>query len=281
MSAEIYFQTMEAIASTLPDVPAEVVASQMQTFQMFIGLCGEEYRDRAAALLQSAADRCSDEDRKLFLTSAAKLVGAGVPVAEAPEVPRATIEDWEAMKQADPSLAGPTLLHLTPWDMFPGLAVRIGKTFTARGDTFSEGEILHFRNLDFLPYHDGYTLNFRERSIYLCGLDPVDAPVLENAGNQYFEPYPSLECLKSCCALVSSQWRAADRSELEGARSIEEEIHRCAHWLASKGDRGLAPFCVMGQAALELFRNAEGPDEGLGFRLVFLFVGVAECVDAN
>lgn len=259
MSAEIYFQTMETIAQTLPDVPDETLPSQMQTFQMFMGLCGEPYRDRAAALLSSAAGRSSGEQRKNLLANAAKLLASGWPIEQTPEIPRATE-------------AGPRLLHLTPWDMFPGLAVRIGTTFTARGDTFSEGEILHFRRLDFLPYHEGYTFNFEEKNIYLCGLQPADAPALENCGNQYFEPYPSLRCLKSCLNLVQSQWRGADRSRIEGGRSIEEEIGRCARWLAAP--EGPAPLCTTGQTAMEQFHDAEGNDEGLGFRLAFLFVGV-------
>lgn len=273
MSAEIYFQTMETIAATLPDVPGASVESQMQAFQMFMGLCGEPYRDRAAALLEDAARRCLDDDRKNMLSAAAKLIASGWPIAETPEVPRATAEDWEAMKQADPSLAGPRLLHLTPWDMFPGLAVRIGTTFTARGDTFSEGEILHFRKLDFLPYHEGYTFHFDERTLYLGGLEPDDAPVLANCGNQYFEPYPTLECLRNACKLVHQQWNAADRTELEAYRSIREELIRCDRWL--KNPEGPPPYCMMSTAALESFENAEGPDEGLGFKIAFLFIGIA------
>jgi len=270
MSAEIYFQTMATIASTLPDVPAAVVESQMQTFQLFIGLCGDEYRERAAKLLEDAANRCSDEDRKLFLIRAAGLVEAGQPVAAVPEIPRATAEDWERMKQADPTLAGPTLLHLTPWDMFPGLAVRIGTTFTARGDTFTEGEILHFKELNFLPYHDGYTFQFEERNLYLCGLEPDDQMVLENCGNRYFEPLPTLDCLRACFDLIHQQWNRTSRRELDGRRSILEELKRCGAWL--KDPQGPPPFCVHGQAAREAFQDPE--DQGLGFKIAFLFIGI-------
>jgi|SRR5579883_134270 len=280
MSAEIYLQTMEIIARSLPDVSDGTLESQLQTFQLFIGLCGEEHRGRAAALLKDAAARSRDVPRKASLEQAAERVAAGIPLAEPPVVRTATEADWAAMKKADPSLAGPPLLHLTPWDMFPGLVVRIGTTFTARGDTFSAGELLRFRELNFLPGHEGYTLRFEERTIYLCGLDPADAPVLDNAGNQYFEPYPTVECLKACCKLARKQWRRVDRSEIDGGRAIGEELGRCWRWLKAEGDRGPAPFCSMGENAMEMFDGAEGADEGLGFRLAFLFTGIGLCVDA-
>jgi hypothetical protein len=277
MSAEIYFQTLEIIAQTLHEVPDEVLESQLQSFQMFVNLCGNDYRERSVQLLRDASAR-AEGARQALLSEAAEKLAAGSLIAETPVAPTATLEDWERMKAADPSLAGPKLLHLTPWDMFPGLAVRIGTTFTARGDTFYEGEILHFKSLDFLPYHEGYTLHFEERTMYLCGLDPADDDPLANSGNRYFEPHPSMRCLRATAALVWKQWFAADRSEVEGSRSIEEEIRACVHWLKAGGR---PPFCMMSAAAQEAFAQAEGPDEGLGFRIAFLFVGVGNCPDEN
>ena len=57
-------QTMENIARTLPDVPADVVPSQLETFEMLAGLVGSYCREPAARLLGQAAERCADQPRR-------------------------------------------------------------------------------------------------------------------------------------------------------------------------------------------------------------------------
>ena len=52
---------------------------------------------------------------------------------------------------------------------------------------FREGEILTFVELNFLPYHGGYTVVFRERKLYLQ--EEVNTKILDSFG-EFFSPIP-------------------------------------------------------------------------------------------
>jgi hypothetical protein len=68
----------------------------------------------------------------------------------------------------------------------PGAAIRIVKTFRDYyGDEFVEGRILHFTHRDYLPYHSGHTVHFREATIYLCDDDRTGA-IVQNHNEEYF-----------------------------------------------------------------------------------------------
>jgi hypothetical protein len=78
---------------------------------------------------------------------------------------------------------------LNIWNLTSGIAIRIVKTFRdCAGDEFTEGTILHFERRDYLPYHSGHTVFFKEATMTLCDLDLTSA-IVENRGQEYFEPY--------------------------------------------------------------------------------------------
>ena len=73
------------------------------------------------------------------------------------------------------------------WDLSPGIAIRIVRTFRDRaGNEFTKGSILHFIRRNYLPYHSGHTVYFQEGTMTLCD-DDNTRDIVENSGNQYFE----------------------------------------------------------------------------------------------
>ena len=75
------------------------------------------------------------------------------------------------------------------WDLSPGIAIRIVKTFRDhRGNEFTKGTVLHFKHRNYLPYHSGHTVYFEEATMSLCDDDDT-RDVVENSNNEYFETY--------------------------------------------------------------------------------------------
>lgn len=67
-----------------------------------------------------------------------------------------------------------------------GAAIRILQNFRdCAGGEFTEGQILHFTHRDFLPYHGGHTVFFKEATMYLCDNDET-AMVVQNVDGEYF-----------------------------------------------------------------------------------------------
>ena len=74
------------------------------------------------------------------------------------------------------------------WNLKQGTAIRILKNFRdCAGDEFTAGTILHFEHRDYLPYHSGHTVVFKEATMTLCDLDRT-SEIVENRGQEYFEP---------------------------------------------------------------------------------------------
>jgi hypothetical protein len=72
------------------------------------------------------------------------------------------------------------------WNLAPGAVIRIVRTFQdCTGAEFAEGTLLHFIRRDYLPYHSGHTVFFREATMYLCDNDETGA-IVQNPGSQYF-----------------------------------------------------------------------------------------------
>jgi len=72
------------------------------------------------------------------------------------------------------------------WNLTPGAVIRIVKQFRdCAGAEFAEGTILHFTHRDYLPYHSGHTVYFREATMYLCDDDDTSA-IVQNQGGEYF-----------------------------------------------------------------------------------------------
>ena len=76
---------------------------------------------------------------------------------------------------------------MTIWDLSAGKAIRIVKTFRdVTGTEYAEGTVLHFKSRDYLPYHDGHTVYFKEATMYLCDADDTGA-IVQNVGDQYYQ----------------------------------------------------------------------------------------------
>jgi hypothetical protein len=93
---------MENIARTLPDVPPDVVPSQLETFEMLAGVGGSYCWEPAARLLGQTAERCADQPRREQILRAAEILVARAenvsgspapepePLASREPLPRAT-----------------------------------------------------------------------------------------------------------------------------------------------------------------------------------------------
>lgn len=57
---------------------------------------------------------------------------------------------------------------VTIYGLKPGQPYHVIQSFTdTYGNSFAQGETLHFKQRHFLPYEGGHTLVFEERSLYL------------------------------------------------------------------------------------------------------------------
>lgn len=64
--------------------------------------------------------------------------------------------------------------RLTPSGLVPGHRYRVALAFEDRhGNAFAAGESLTFVDRSFLPYEDGHTLRFEERTMWLRGGTPA------------------------------------------------------------------------------------------------------------
>lgn len=67
----------------------------------------------------------------------------------------------------------------TVYDLVPGNHYRVVQSFVDfYGNSFQQGELLRFKERFFTPYHDGHTVVFEERSLYLQ--QEMNAPILDN-----------------------------------------------------------------------------------------------------
>src|SRR5678815_1767117 len=67
----------------------------------------------------------------------------------------------------------------TVYGLVPGTEYRVMQTFTDYyNNQFQRGELLHFKERHFLPYHGGHTIIIHERSLYLQ--EDTNAPILSN-----------------------------------------------------------------------------------------------------
>src|SRR4029079_7090084 len=63
--------------------------------------------------------------------------------------------------------------------LVPGAEYRVMQTFTDYyNNQFQSGELLHFKERHFLPYHGGHTIISHERPLYLQ--EDTNAPILSN-----------------------------------------------------------------------------------------------------
>lgn len=66
------------------------------------------------------------------------------------------------------TMESPQTPGATIYGLMPGESYRVIKSFIDYyGNSFGQGELLHFKQRHFLPYEGGHTLVFEERSLYL------------------------------------------------------------------------------------------------------------------
>ena len=75
---------------------------------------------------------------------------------------------------------------MTVYDLKPGVAIRIVKTFRDYyGGEFTAGTVLHFVERNYVPYHSGHTVTFREAIMYLCD-DDQTAAIVQNHSDEFY-----------------------------------------------------------------------------------------------
>jgi len=269
-------QSMENIARTLPDVPADVVPSQLETFEMMAGLVGSYCWEPAARLLRQTAEGCADETRRGQVLRVAEAVAARAADADGSRAPKTELEAlWETLPAVAPALA--VMPELSVWDFVAGMIVRVARGFIdCDGHLVTAGDVLHFRTRSYFPYDDGHTLTFLERVIRLSGNDPDEEAVIQNSRNSYFEPLPDPEALSGCLAAIDDRWAYLGLSEPGKSAAVRTEIENCRQWLARPEPRGPAPACLTAPLAVLLFPD-QGRTLGLARLIAFLFAGIRAC----
>lgn len=275
---------LNLVADHLHEVPDEVLESQLVTYDMFIGLSAVPCRQPAARLLRIAAAHCTDAQRRDRLIRASEDVEKSVPCAVTEQgltwnqaAEASTITKTESQKQMAPEQSEfASLPHLSLWDMFPGMTVRIGTTFRDYdGTEHKAGEVLHFRKRDYFAKEGGFTLAFAEKEIRLSDLVPENAPMVENQGNAYFKPVADLESLRACWQRIHEQWNWIDKSSIPHAAGIGAELKACSRWLKQKTERGPAPVCVTPFLTPEAFPGVRPTTAvSLAYTINFLFAGI-------
>jgi hypothetical protein len=277
---------LELIARSLPHLPPESVESMLVTFDTLANLAGEASRPEAVRFLQDAAAQCQDPASKERLLRAADAVAAGEPCALTPEgltgqqaaaASTITLEEWQARggdaALLEEELWPPALPHLRVRHFFRGLVVYVARQFSdANGLAMPSGERMCFRKFR-RSGKDEYTLSFRERNLRLRVDEPSQQAIFENEGNQWFQPEPSIGCLRELCDLVDERLSEAGLHEPESefAEPIVADFEECQAWLFEQGERGPAPQCESGVLAAGIF----GGDSELAAWIPLLFAGVA------
>lgn len=292
---------LETIARTLPMLPA--VEDQLVTFDSLVGVSDAEHRPEAARMLRNAAAASADGGRRQRLLDAADAVAAGQPCALTPDGLSArqaaaaqtiTMEEWErrggdpvAAPSESPGFddsdedeedfldqAPPVLPHLPVRHFFDGLRVRVAQEFTdARGRVLEPGEVLAVLSVG--SSQAECVLSLYVGTVRLNAGDPLHAAILENAGNSWLQPIPSLESLRALWSAADEALRAAEQDEKmerygEWLASLRKEIDSCEVWIDPDAEGGKPPDCRTGRTAARIF----GRDHPLAFWTPLLFEGL-------
>jgi hypothetical protein len=262
-------QMMEILAGQFPEMPTGVMEDLLVSFDRGLSFLGDDQRPWAAALLREAAARSSDEPKQRRLLKAADCVVAGEPCA-------LTSAGLTAGEVAAAELVPPTLPHLSVWNLFPGLQIRVVQTFRdIDGQEIAVDQRLRLIDKNYFFYDEGFTLRFEGRTIRIENSGPPGSLIIANEGNAYFEPLADRQSLAACAGLVAEQWGWLKPQEAQDAAGIRDEIDRCIKWLDDAGGAGVAPRCVTAGNAAERFpNNREATTRDLALRIAFLFAGV-------
>ena len=266
------------IAEILGASNERVVENHLFDLEVRLSVGGADQRSAAAQRLRETAPKCQYAARADRLRSAADAIEAnqsvarneqGLTLAEAKQASTITAEEYAMIAPYWPTDKPPDIPHLSAWDMFPGLVVRMA------------GELLRFRELDHFAKEDGYTITFDKKTIHLCGLVEADGPMIENSRNQFFEPVPSVESLKACLVSIEALWRTLDLRMKWQAPIVRGELDACGRWLAEKGERDEPYVCTSAPLLPSLFPDWTVIAERLKFQITFLFAGIVRCPDGR
>jgi hypothetical protein len=284
-------KSLEFYASVLPEIPYDAVENHLFSFDSSLGLGGERLRQPAADLLRDAACHCTGAhaDRLLRAVDAVlrgepcALNEQGLSWREASMVNTCTLEEWEKLGFRWPSDQAPEIPHLDFWDLFPNLVVRIGQDFKdCSGEHLRAGELLHYKELDYLAKEGGFTLMFVEKELRFGEFVPANTAAIENDDNAYFAPYPSIESLDACYLAIRRTWARVGLPSRWQTPILHGDIDACGRWLAQKGARGDPPVCTNSALASLLVPADDDPEaEALPFQITFLFAGIVRCIDPD
>ncbi|HEY2017116.1 MAG TPA: hypothetical protein VGH38_26605 [Bryobacteraceae bacterium] len=296
--------SLESIAKSLPNLPMEGIESMLVTFDTLVGLSGDSCRPDAARFLREAAALCPDPSSQARLLLAARSVTAGEPCALTPEgltgaqaarSQTITMEEWQA-RGGDPPLTEPaveepeaddeelylaeeppSLPHLRVRHFFPGLVVRVAREFTdANGRLFPVGRVLRVLTCESAD-DGGITVSLLERSLRLSPEMPGYREIAENAGNQWFQPVPTIGCLEELWQLVDDRLNELDLDddspESEFAQDVAVDVATCEEWLFASGEKPAPPACSSAPFAAEVF----GRDNEMTAWIALLFAAIAVC----
>jgi hypothetical protein len=268
-----------------------VVENHLFDLEVRLSVATPEDRSDATRRLREIAPTCKDTALGDRLRRAADAIEANQSVArneqgltldEAKQVSTITADEYAKIAPYWPTDQSPEIPHLGVWDMFPGLVVRVAKSFRDYDrDDVPAGELLRFRTLDHFAKEEGYTITFDQRTIRLCGLVEADAPMIENSGNQFFEPVPSVESLKACLVSIEALWRKLDLRMKWQAPIVRAELDACGRWLAEKGERDEPYVCTSAPLLPSLFPHWTVIAQRLKFQITFLFAGIVRCPDGR
>jgi len=255
-----------------------VVENHLFDLEVRLSVATPEDRSDATRRLREIAPTCEDTALGDRLRRAADAIEANQSVArneqgltldEAKQVSTITADEYAKIAPNWPTDKPPEIPHLSVWGMFPGLVVR------------AAGELLRFRELDHFAKEDGYTITFDKKTIHLCGLVEADGPMIENSGNQFYEPVPTVESLKACFASIESLWGMVDLKSKWQAPIVRGELDACGRWLAEKSERDDPYVCTSAPLLPSLFPERTTISERLIFQIAFLFAGIVRCPDGR
>jgi hypothetical protein len=288
---------LESIAGLLPSLPDESVEGLLLTYDSLVNVSN---RPAATEILRRMAAQCEVSARRDRLIRAAEAVGAGQtsasqnastysmtgdewerhiaehPLPPPPAPPEDNFEDFdEEDEQEDPENSPymaeepPKLPDLPVRFFFPGLVVRVARDFSdAYGRAVSSSDLLRVIN----SFQSGseYAIACMDRNIRVSD---KQAEIIANAGNSWFQPVPSTNCLEELLVAIERSLGDAEEDEevdLDRVERLRDEIDKCEAWIAEAAPRSAAPKCRHGQLPARLF----GPDHELAYWIRLLFAAV-------
>jgi hypothetical protein len=287
---------LEQIAGLLSGLPDESFEGMLVFFDSLVATSDPAGRSAAADVLRKAAAGCSDTARRDRLLQAAAGVEEGQSAGSAAAVPEGTFgvtqEEFDARQAASPPIPTPVddddgeetpymeaeppaVPHLPVRHFFPGLVVRIGRDFQdAMFSCFCSGNVYDIE--DCSSTSGAWTLLCTDCRIRLT--DAGQPEIIENAGNAWFQPVPTVACLLAVLEAIDNGLRdfeeEASDDVIASIDPLREDIGNCERWLTRTRGEGRAPQYRKAAVAERIF----GADHELAAWIRWLFGAITVCV---